>query len=393
MSEAFRLGVNYWPARSAMRWWSEFKRDEVARDFDRIRTSGCTCVRIFLLWEEFQPTAERASGKHLDMLRLVAQLAASMDLRLIVTLFTGHMSGANFIPPWALHTGAESGRFPTIARGETVRAQPRNWYDDEAIVDAQALLAQSVASALAGERAIWCYDLGNENSNCSVPPDEADGDAWLGRMAGAVRGADPGCLVTLGMHMEDLEEDRRITPATAARHCDFLCMHGYPMYASWAAAPDDARLLPFLAAITRRLGDKAVLFEEFGAPTFDEADPTPPGVPVLSEREAAHFTNAALDALRAYGTIGALVWDYADYDRSIWRMPPLDRAPHERHFGVWHADGSPKPARDVLLAHADDIREAPPADDWIDIEPARFYDRPKQNLIRLYARFCETRTS
>ncbi len=32
----------------------------------------------------------------------VADLAAGLGLALIPTLFTGHMSGVNWIPPWAL---------------------------------------------------------------------------------------------------------------------------------------------------------------------------------------------------------------------------------------------------------------------------------------------------
>jgi len=57
--------------------------------------------------------------------------------------------------------------------------------------------------------------------------------------------------ITLGLHMEDLEEDRRLGPGEAARVCDFLCMHGYPIYAIWATSTTDALLLPFLGLITR----------------------------------------------------------------------------------------------------------------------------------------------
>ncbi|MBW2381895.1 MAG: hypothetical protein JRG70_20605 [Deltaproteobacteria bacterium] len=32
----FRLGVNYWPARTAMGWWTAFDLAEVAADFGRI---------------------------------------------------------------------------------------------------------------------------------------------------------------------------------------------------------------------------------------------------------------------------------------------------------------------------------------------------------------------
>ena len=39
-----------------MGWWSNFERAEIARDFDRIAAAGLDCVRVFLLWEDFQPS-------------------------------------------------------------------------------------------------------------------------------------------------------------------------------------------------------------------------------------------------------------------------------------------------------------------------------------------------
>ena len=51
--------------------------------------------------------------------------------------------------------------------------------------------------------------------------------------------------------MEDLEQDRRLGPAEAAEVCDYLCMHGYPLYADWARGDLDAALLPFLGLVTR----------------------------------------------------------------------------------------------------------------------------------------------
>ena len=46
----FRVGVNYWPARTAMAWWSSFDQDEVAADFARIAATGLDSVRLFLTW-------------------------------------------------------------------------------------------------------------------------------------------------------------------------------------------------------------------------------------------------------------------------------------------------------------------------------------------------------
>src|SRR5712692_3394359 len=98
----FRLGINYWPISSAMYWWQRFDRAEVERDFARISNAGFDSVRIFLRWEDFQPSPRLISESALVDLGLVADVAAHNQLSLIPTLFTGHMSGVNWIPEWAL---------------------------------------------------------------------------------------------------------------------------------------------------------------------------------------------------------------------------------------------------------------------------------------------------
>src|SRR5229473_2588270 len=124
------------------------------------------------------------------------------------------------------------------------------------------------------------------------------------RMTGAIRAADPGRPITLGTHMEDLENDRRIGPAEVARHCDVVSMHGYPAYTAWADGATDDHLLPFLALLTRWIAGGAALFEEFGLPTGSSVA-TGPGR-LVDEQAAADYTGRALDRLRYAGCIGAL---------------------------------------------------------------------------------------
>ena len=91
--ERFRLGVNYWPARTASGWWRDFDSVEVAADFGRVAEAGLDSARLFLTWEDFQPAADRVDGSMLRRLLAVADLAAAEGLSVVPTLFTGHMSG------------------------------------------------------------------------------------------------------------------------------------------------------------------------------------------------------------------------------------------------------------------------------------------------------------
>jgi endo-1,4-beta-mannosidase len=370
-----------------MRWWRRFDPDEVADDFARVRGAGADLVRFFLLWEDFQPDPATVSDEALGRLRTVADIAARSKLQIMPTLFTGHMSGANFIPEWALGDAAGPTRFRVIAHDRVTGHAIRNWYASDEIAGAQATLARECARALAGHPALWGWDLGNENSNCCVPPTRDDGLRWLDRVAEAVRSVDPTCHLTLGIHLEDLEEDRRIGPAEAARVSDILSMHGYPIYATWSAGPMDEEFVAFLATVTRWLGGKDVLFTELGAPTRngDAEVEDRSGAMLLRENDAAVYLGGAIERLHAAGTAGALVWCYADYARAIWKEPPLDLAPHERHFGVWGSDGRPKPGAAALAETKPRTRIDPRPAPWSEDLRDRFYVSPKSTLARLYA--------
>ena len=392
--ELFRVGVNYWPARTAMGWWSNFDPAEVEADFARIAAAGLDSVRVFLTWEDFQPTPARVDRKMLARLVGVADLAAGLGLALIPTLFTGHMSGVNWIPAWALAGPDRESRFRVLSGGKVVPRGLRNWYSDPAVADGQVLLAAEAAAALAGHEAIWAWDLGNENSNCVVPPNRSAARAWLDRIGSTIRTADETALVTVGLHMEDLEEDRRLGPPEASGVCDLLSMHGYPIYARWADGPTDAALLPFLARVTRWLGNgREVIFSEFGLPTYlrDDPDEQSAGTTrLVGEEAAAAYTTAALEGLRRAGCLGALLWCYSDYDPAVWQKPPFDVAPHERTFGLWRSDGSPKPAVAAVSTFAGaELCTPEGSDGWIDISRDEFRVNPGAQLPRLYRRYRE----
>lgn len=396
MSETFVVGVNYWPARTAMQWWRRFDPAVIERDFARLKEARLDYVRFFLLWEDFQPEPQQISRQALDQLLVVAEAAHRVGLRLMPTFFTGHMSGVNWLPEWMLESEAGESRFPVFSGGRFVQRRVRNYYQDRGVWEVQKRLIRAVVQALAGHPALWAWDLGNESSNYAVPPDRLTGQQWLMEMVQEIKRYDSHHPVTLGLHMEDLQEDRRLGPAEAATACDFLCMHGYPIYAAWADGPTDAALLPFLGLLTRWLGGKEVLFQEFGIPTepvigppLSEAERTTlAGIRLVSEEAARQFYQQALSWLHRYGLMGALAWCYSDYDPALWTEPPCRQNVHERFFGLFRYDGSAKPAASVLREWADAKRETSEPDlSWIDLDRERYYEQPSQHLIRLYRRF------
>jgi endo-1,4-beta-mannosidase len=369
--------------------WTQLDRGEIAEDFARIGEAGFDCVRIFLLWEDFQPEPDEVSAEHLDGLVAVADAARAARLALMPTLFTGHMSGANWVPVWALDRSRSCGRFRTIARGRAVMAGIRNWYEDDGLVQAQARLAREAATALSGHPALWAWDLGNEPSNCVLPPTAEHARKWLDTMIEALGERSPGTPVTLGLHQQDIEENRLLGPREAAGLLSFACMHGYPAYAAWSRHRADDCVPVFLGLLTRWLSDQEVLFAELGAPTRREERGDVDTLGLLEEHEAAAYTGRALEALHRFGFLGALLWCFADYDPALRDEPPFDEAPHEMSFGLWRSDGSEKPALKVVRDFEVRERTAPRVDlGWIDVTPDEYLSDPARHLERLYRKFA-----
>jgi endo-1,4-beta-mannosidase len=268
------------------------------------------------------------------------------------------------------------------------------------VISAQLLQIKEVSLALKGNEAIWAYDLGNEASNWVIPPQRSDAQLWLDKMTSQIKNYSGGKMVTLGMHAEDLEEDRRLWPQDAAQHCDFLCMHGYPFYLSWMDDPFDSELVPFLGIITTWLGQKPVLFQEFGVPTRPVLTPT--GLEdsekhikclLWSEDEGAIYYNKTLKRLLEERMMGGLAWCFADYSPLIWDKPPLDFNLHERYFGMFRYDGSAKPAvkafhhyKDSFINTADPCLPNYP---WLEKEDRDKFYQGANDLPRLYRKYKE----
>lgn len=385
----FWLGINYFPARKAMYWWKSFELDEVEADFCRIRGAGFDLVRIFLMWEDFQPEPGRVSKRALANLKSVVDLALETEVQLMVTLYTGHMSGVNWIPAWAVSGEEVDTRFRVYSNGRVGRLGIKNWYDDEEVISSQEFLACEVACLLKDQ--VWAWDLGNENSNCAVPPSTEKALRWLERMTKAIRRSS-NRPITVGLHAEDLEEDRKLGPFEVSQFCDFLCMHGYPIYLSYSEGPTDAFVLPFLGLVTKWLGGgKGVFFEEFGLPNIPSNVAC--GFVSLSEDETADFVSEALRLLYGFDFLGAMLWCYSDYVEGLWSKPPFDELIHERHFGAWFASDNNLREKKVVervrrfKEEAGKLQKVKESFDWIDIEPTEFYGDRKKQLQRLYKRF------
>jgi len=407
MSQPFLLGVNYWPRRKAMYWWSDFDTGEVRDEFALIHELGLNVVRLFLLWDDWQPTPDTVSADCLRNLTTVCDIAAEHDLGLDVTFFTGHMSGPSWSPGWLLHGSELPPRVrQVVSGGKIVQSGYRNPYTDDMALNAERLLLRTVVGALKDHPAIWLWNLGNEPDLFAWPPDAAAGRAWVREMTQIIHTVDPWHPVTCGLHGDSLHRDNGLRIDQVYAETNVAVMHFYSMYTDWAHRPLDPDIVPFACALTSALSGKPVLMEEFGGCTALPGHEsyewawTAYGKPhkqfMASEDDFAAYLSATLPKLVDVGATGALVWCYADYIPELWDKPPCAESRHERFFGLVRPDGSLKPHAQVIKDFAAThpmVCTEPPRRVTLDITPDEFYQAPQEHLTRLYDQFLSQQSS
>ena len=391
----FVLGVNYWPTQTGVYGWRMFDKARLAEHVLRIGETGLSCVRVFLLWEDFQPRPKKIITSCLDHLVETAELADVLGLKIMPTFFTGHMSGLNWLPPWTLWARESVGRFPVFSMDKVRNCLPRNFYEDIEIIEAQVLLAREVSGALKGHPALWAWDLGHAPSRIVQPSDRESGSLWLRVMTEELRKSDETIPVTLGMHAEALGMEGALRPEDLAAHLDFLSVEVCPLECTFASGPLDTYLPSYLGILVRWLGNKEVLVGGLGVSTeptlYSEWKGKESQNPLPSEEEACSFYPSALDRLLEGGAMGAVLECFSDYGPELWKVPPLDNNVPGRFFGIFRHDQSPKRFQPVFKDYTRLERHPFPTElpGWIDVSPDEYWENPGDHIQRLYQNYRE----
>ena len=403
----FTLGVNYWPRRKAMYWWSNFDEAEVRDEFGLIQDLGMKVVRLFLLWDDFQPEPSLVSHEAVDNLVKVADAAADHGLGLNVTFFTGHMSGPNWSPRWLVGgdlppAAHQHSILDIISAGQKTNLGYRNMYHDEMALSAEKLLAKTIVGTLKDHPGVWLWNLGNEPDLFAWPNSSEDGTAWVRDMVGLIKSIDSIHPVTIGLHADGLHRDNGFRIDKVYAETDVAVMHSYPMYTPWARQPLDPDFVPFTCALTAALAGKPVLMEEFGGCTarpgqatynlkWAETNGREREQYMASEEDFAEFLRLTLPKLHDSGATGALLWCFADYAYELWDRPPCQNQWHERFFGLVRQDGSIKPHAKVIRDFARIHPQVKPIPEYarLHVDPDKFYAEPLPQLSQLYAQYVE----
>ena len=300
-------GTNYWLHNAPfVDTWGEWNGAQVAAELAKAHALGVNSVRITLpyihvpiplVWGD--KVSERVNGPIIGLMTQLLQIADSYDMKVMFALFDG-----------------------------TDRV------DDPSAAEFRRELnyVQGIVEPFAHDDRVLAWDLKNEPDNGPVwlKGDAAQSIHWLSQIAGAVRAADTQHPITVGMGQA---VDLWAAP-DGLRVLDFVDFASFHSY--------DAGGFAGQIQATQAHTDKPIVVSEFGWPTGPPRESS--AAATYDEATQSYLYRTMLPTAQAAGVAGMMQWTLWDYERGD------DRPDHESFFGLVRADGSFKPAADLLRA-------------------------------------------
>jgi endo-1,4-beta-mannosidase len=339
-SDRFLVGVNYWPASQFINMWKDFNATAIEEDFAKAKEYGIELLRFFITWEDFQPHPNLVDQAQLKNLDTLLSVAVNLDLKVIPTLLVGHMSATNWLPAWLQSDESGQNTWPVYYDQRLSSKLPFSIYSHPIALKAQELLIKTVVAAMKHHTSIWSWDFSNEMDNIQKPTDQ-QAYSWQQKMINSIKNIDPDRPIIHGTHIPQI--DGYGFPLEALALGDYVSLHTYPMYNDKAAT--DLTYVNKNISYVQSAG-KPVLVEEFGVPTIpqdkNEITHMPARHRLVSEEDQADYILGVIHQAREMGCLGAVAWCWTDYDQSLFEKYPFNTEIHERYFGLFRSDGSPK---------------------------------------------------
>lgn len=340
----FFVGCNYWASHAGTAMWSDWQIETVRLDFERLSTAGIQIMRVFPLWPDFQPittlytqggrpagqrhgedrlddTPAGSAGMSLVMMErfmALADLAQKYQIRLIVGLITGWMSGRLFVPP---------------------ALQGKNIITDPEAIRHQIRFVDYFVQSTRHHPAIAAWDLGNECNCMAEISDSHQAYLWTSSISNAIRRADTDRAIVSGMH--GLSPSGKWTMQDQGELTDILTTHPYPFWTEYMDYDPIDSIRPTLHATVESLfygqiGRKPCFAEEMGTM----------GPMVCSETVSAAFARTSMFSQWAHGLPGLLWWCASDQTKL--QHSPYDSVACENELGLITEDGRVKPVLQTL---------------------------------------------
>ena len=301
----FFTGVNYWGSKSAINMWTEFDAESIENDLRLLKNVGITHLRVFPLWPVFQPLcalygptdvfeysfgedplpdtpAGRAgvSEEACAKFEVFCSLAQKYEMKLCVSLITGHMSFRTYNPP--------------AFDGKALLSDPT-------VIKWQLRFVKYFVSRFKDQSSIVAWDLGNETIHmpgAGVNPDTFY--LWCATISNAIRVSDPTRPVVSGMDGANVASG----PSNLKNYgeiCDIHTTHPYNVF-STASSPLCSMIplidLPFKCRLGEDISGIPNFVQEFGAVGYMNC----------SRKTEADFYRASILSLLAHDFHGSMWW-------------------------------------------------------------------------------------
>jgi endo-1,4-beta-mannosidase len=353
----FVIGCNYWASHAGLNMWHDWKPDIVESDLKQLSSGNIQVIRVFPIWPDFQPIyqfygpagslqeirfkdhslpaegieSNGVSEEALRHFRILADLAGKYNIKLIVGIVTGWMSGQLFVPP--------------ALEGRKILSDPVSlmW---------QIKYVRTFVQQLKDHPAILAWDLGNE---CNVMEElNSNGAAylWTATIANTIRAEDKTRPIISGMHGLSAANNAVWRIQDQGELTDMVTTHPYPIFTPYAGQDirNSLRTCMHSVAESRLYADvakKPCITEEIGLMGPTDA----------SESVTSAFVRTALFSLWANDCHGLLWW--CAYDQNQLKFPPYEWYALERDLGLIRTDRTPKPVFHELQNFAAFLNQLP----------------------------------
>ena len=363
----FFVGCNYWGSKAGVHMWrtQDWDSSAIEKDLAELARNGVEVLRVFPTWSEFQPLVRNFKFKRnlgevleegserpvydplwvepnaLARFRFFCDTAEKYNLKLMVSLVTGWMSGRLFAPRIVENLNLINDPEAIMWEGRFARGFVRKMKDHPAIV---------------------AWDLGNECNCMAKISSPAEAWNWLNTISSAVRMEDPSRPVVSGMHSQTsngqstaFDSPNSWNLQMQGELLDVLTPHPYP-----AVFRVDANRGPFNGFRNALHPVAQCLFYEgvSGKPAFPQ-ELGSLGSCMFPADISAKGMRQQMWANWQHGMNGYLWW--CAFDQMHLGYPPFCNNAMERQLGMLKADPDRKPTPMAkTMKEFSDLRKALP---------------------------------
>lgn len=357
-SNEFLVGCNYWSSEAGIRMWKDWSAESIEKDFAAMRSCGMNTVRLFPLWSDFQPVtwACKCAGAHVELVmpdgsplpehgpahwglsevmlkrfRQVADLALEYDLKIIVGLLTGWMSGALFVPP--------------ALADKDLFTHPDALY-------LETLFLRGFVSEMKDHPAIIAWEPGNECNCLGKCTDPVASWNWINLIVSTIRLADPTRPVYSGMHGSSTDPAAVWNMRIQGELTDALTTHPYPSF-----TPGCGRSALNTIPAVYHAAAETLYYQASGKPAFIEEIGSF-GPEYLSDERTEAYCRTVLYSAYAHGLGGMVWWCAFAFDKCAEQFP-YNWVALERDLGASDAGRVPRGAARAMKSFMQDSGKLP----------------------------------